>query len=110
MARLTQGDWDGPLKDSVTGLKDVRELIRTIDWFLTLPSEDDRLVRKARGEARGLNDGIALALRLKFGQRGKTLIAKVRQTDDLKTLRRVTRSIDKAATIDDVRKAFSARA
>jgi hypothetical protein len=25
----------------------VRQLIRTIDWFLTLSSEDDRLVRKA---------------------------------------------------------------
>jgi hypothetical protein len=148
--------------------KDVRQLIRTIDWFLTLPTEDNRLVRKAieadeqekqmpyitsfekiaaaegeaRGEARGLNkgvtlgrkegvtlgrkegvtlgrkegearglkDGIALALRLKFGQRGKLLIAKVRQTDDLKTLRRVTRSIETATTIDDVRKAFAARA
>jgi hypothetical protein len=144
--------------------KDVRQLIRTIDWFLTLPSKNDRLVRKAiesdelekqmpyitsfekiaaeegeargearginkgvtlgrkegvtlgrkegeaRGEARGLKDGIALALKLKVGQRGKLLIAKVRQTNDVKTLRRVTRSIDKAATIDDVRKAFSARA
>jgi len=112
--------------------KDMRQLIRTIDWFLTLPIEDDRLVRKAieadeqekqmpyitsfekiaaeEGEARGLKDGIALALKVKFGQRGKRLIAKVRQTEDLNTLRRVTRSIETAATIDDVREALSARA
>lgn len=61
-----------------------------------------------KGEAKGLKDGIALALRLKFGEDAKLLVPELRQINDLDTLKRVTDSIEAAATIDDVRRIWSA--
>jgi len=113
--------------------EDVRKLLTAIDWFLTLPRDDDRLVREeieadekekqmpyitsfeqmameegeARGEAKGLKDGISVALRLKFGEAGKLLIPELRQINDVDTLKRVTDSIEAAATVDDVRRIWS---
>ena len=60
-----------------------------------------------RGEARGLKDGIALALKLKFGDAAHQLAAEVRQIDDLETLRRVTASVETAATVEDLRRIWT---
>jgi len=106
---------------------DIRQLLRTIDWFLTLPPEDNRLVLEAieadekekqmpyitsferileeRGEARGLKEGIALALEAKFGQAGKGFMAEVSQVDDIKILKRIADAIRTGPSVDDVRRA-----
>ena len=59
---------------------------------------------RADGEANGLREGIALAIRLKFGETGRELIREISQINALPTLRRVTASIEGAATVDDVRR------
>lgn len=117
--------------------EDVRELIKLIDWFLTLPRSDDRLVREeieadekekhmpyvtsfekmameegeargeARGRAEGLKDGIAVALKIKFGAAGQQLASELDPINDLETLRRVAASIETAGSVDDVRRVRS---
>jgi hypothetical protein len=116
--------------------KDVRELLRLIDWFLRLPQEVELSVRneieafeqekqmpyvstyerwaeekgeakgKVEGEAEGLRRAISLGLKLKFGEAGAALSAEARAVSDLETLRRITDAIETAPTLDDVRKAF----
>jgi hypothetical protein len=113
--------------------KDIRELIKLIDWFLKLGRDDDRLVRaeieadekekqmpyitsfeqmameegEARGEARGLKNGIALALRLKFGQASLQILDEIQQIDDFQVLRKITQAIESAATLNDVRNVWT---
>jgi len=108
--------------------EEVRQLLRTIDWFLKLSQEENQAVRaaieadeqekkvpyissfeqlametgEARGRAEGLKDGIALALKLKFGEVGRQLAAELRDVADLGTLQRVA-SIETATSIDEVK-------
>jgi predicted transposase YdaD len=113
--------------------EEVRQLLRTIDWFLTLSKADNQTVREAieadeqekkmpyissfeqmameqgeaRGEARGRVEGIALALKLKFGEAGQQLAAEVREINNLETLKRVTDSIEAAASPEEVRRIWA---
>ncbi len=59
------------------------------------------------GEVRGLKDGIALALKIKFGEAGRQSAAEVRQISDLEILRRVMASIETAASVDEIRELWA---
>jgi hypothetical protein len=48
-----------------------------------------------------------LALRLKFGDAGQQLTSELQPIDDLETLRRIADLILSAATIEDVRRAWT---
>ena len=58
------------------------------------------------GRARGLIEGIAGMLDLKFGDAAAPVIAEVRQIADLATLERVKDGIKPAQTLDDVRRIY----
>jgi hypothetical protein len=141
-ARETTGDWKRRREWKarlLTGLynrgwerKDIQQLLRSIDWFLKLPREDDRWVREVieadekeknvpyitsfeqmameegeiRGRAEGLRDGIALALRSKFGDAGQKLMAEVTQVHDIERLKRMMAAIMIATTLEDARQDF----
>lgn len=117
--------------------KDIRQLLRTIDWFLKLSPEDNQTVREAieadekekkmpyissfeqvamkkgeargeaRGQVRGLHDGLALALKAKFGEAGQQLAAEMRQISDLETLQRVKASFETATSPDELRRIWA---
>jgi len=55
------------------------------------------------GMKKGLLEGIALDLDLKFGKAGRKLLPTVRSIDDVKALRTLTRAIKTAKTLDEVR-------
>lgn len=75
--------------------KDVRELFRVIDWLMVLPptlsiefwqdvdniQEENRMpfitTPERVGHDRGLRKGIAIALRLRFGQAGMNLMPEI---------------------------------
>ena len=110
--------------------RDVRQLLKLIDWFLQLPREDERIVRaeveadereihmpyvtsfeqmameegEQRGERRGLKSGLALALKVMFGQSAGDLIAEIQQLDDIAALRQLADALESATTIDEIRR------
>jgi flagellar biosynthesis/type III secretory pathway protein FliH len=113
---------------------DVRQLFRLLDWPLSLPTELEQQFRqdldsyeeethmpyitsverlaaaegRAEGRSEGLREGllsgIELALKLKFKRAGRQLAPEIRQLTDPKKLRALYRAIDKASTLDDVRR------
>jgi hypothetical protein len=111
------------------GADDIRELFRLVDWIMDLPDnlEDafcvgmfqfdeekrmryvtsiERFVRKRdreEGRCEGLQEGIALLLDLKFGERGLKLMSKVRSVQDLAALRALADVLKTAMTLDEVR-------
>jgi hypothetical protein len=109
--------------------EDVRQLFRLIDWIMDLPEalqnafrmdvshyEEEKRVQyitsierlalkegMAKGRAEGLQEGIALSLEVKFGQRARKLLPKVRALQDLAALRALARVIKTARTLDEIR-------
>lgn len=72
--------------------------------------EKGREQGREQGREEGLQagrDGVALALKTKFGQAGRKLLARIRQINDPGELRRLTKVIDMAKTVDDVRRQLS---
>jgi hypothetical protein len=112
---------------------DVRKLVRLIDWLVKLPKELELKVRdeiytfeqekqmphltsfeifameegEAKGEVRGLQEGIAVVLKLKFGEAGIRLMDEIRQINDPVLLRRILDSIEPASDIGDVRRTWT---
>ena len=106
----------------------VLELLRLIDWLVALPVEHERLVERElehgeeeqgmayvtswerigeeRGEVKGLVQGLAVALDLKFGAAGIALVPELEQITDPEVLQRVAARIKTAASIDDLRQVY----
>jgi hypothetical protein len=117
--RLVKGLYDRGLT-----AENVRQLFRFIDWLMDLPKPLDRLFlqeitqyqeekgmpfmttpeRFARIDC--LQEGIAVALKLKFGAEGPRLLPEIREIEDVDVLRTVLQSIEKAATPDDLRRVW----
>ena len=101
--------------------EDVRQLFRVIDWLLDLPTElkrsfEDELHEweeenrmtyitsiELSGMAKGLQEGIAAALLLKFGTAGKRLMPRVRKIDDVDELRALLKAIPSAENLQEIR-------
>ena len=113
--------------------EEIRQLFRVIDWLLELPRELERqfqeeihrfeeerqmpyvtsIERMAReegvevgreqGELRGLQQGIEVALELKFGAAGLELLPLVQAEQRVEVLRAVQRAIRTARTLPEVR-------
>jgi hypothetical protein len=107
----------------------VWELLRLIDWMMTLPEALEPLFRQehdqwekekqmpyvtsferlARQEGRqeglreGLLEGIELGLKIRFGEEGLQDFAAIQQCD-IESLRRIKQAIETAATLDDIRR------
>jgi flagellar biosynthesis/type III secretory pathway protein FliH len=60
-----------------------------------------------QGRQEGLLDGIALALKLKFGPAGQAIIPEVRALTDLRVIREVYARIETATTIDEIRQTYA---
>ncbi len=99
----------------------VLELLRLIDWLVALPTEQEQLVERElermeeeqkmpyvtswerMGQAKGLLDGLAVALELKFGAAGVALLPDLQQIADPEILRRVGERIKTASSVDELR-------
>jgi hypothetical protein len=102
---------------------DGRKLFRLIDWMMALPEEFENqfwidfeafdeesnmqyITSIERiGMRKGLHEGVALSLDIKFGRDGLKLLRKTREFN-LDELRKFARFLKKAKTIDDVRGYF----
>ena len=62
---------------------------------------------RTEGRREGLLEAIELGLETKFGQRGRKLLPKIRAVLDVDLLRTLTRAIQTAESLDDVRKHLS---
>ena len=100
------------------------ELLRLIDWLVALPAEQERLVDREIerieeeqkmpyvtsweriGQVRGLLDGLAVALELKFGADGVALLPELRQISDPEVLQQVAERIKTATSVDDLRQVY----
>lgn len=69
-----------------------------------MATERGRAEGRAEGLREGLLDGIEVALKLKFKRAGRQLVPEIRQLTDPKKLRALHRAIDKASTLDDLRR------
>lgn len=115
----------------------VRQLIRLLDWMLTLPKEleesfheeihrfqqerrmpyvtsfervaMEKGLQKGREEGlvQGLHEGIALVLKAKFGAAGARLARKVRAVRDVEQLRVLLKALDSTKTLDEIRPLLS---
>ena len=118
---------------------DVRELLRIIDWIMTLPDdlenefredlhryeeeitmpyvtsferlakEEGREEGRQEGERKTLCEVIGDDLQEKFGPRGRRLLPKVRALEDVAALRVLRRELKKATTFDEARELVSRR-
>jgi len=100
---------------------DVREVLRLIDWLMTLPDDlhDQFLteIHEFEKEAavpfvpsyeraalkKGLLEGIDILLDLRFGAKGRKLMPVVKTIEDPDELRKLARFLKKAQTLDEVR-------
>jgi hypothetical protein len=112
---------------------DVRDLLRVIDWIMSLPDdlenafwedvhryveekgmpylmsierlaiERGRQEGRQEGERKALCEVMGDDLQEKFGQRGRRLLAKIRAIEDVAALRALRRALKKATTLDEVR-------
>ncbi len=68
--------------------------------------------QKGRQEGRheglreGLLDGIELAMKLKFGEAGQSIVPEIRELVDLSIIRAVYTSIEDATAVDDIRRVY----
>jgi predicted transposase YdaD len=115
---------------------DILELFRVIDWMMDLPeplalqfeqdfhdleresempyvtSIERRAMERGREEGRekglreGLLKGLALGLELKFGARGKRLMARLRRIEDGATLAALHEALKTAASLEELRQAL----
>ena len=103
-------------------------LFRFIDWLLALPTElehrflsevesieeENKMpyvtsaerIGEERGLQRGLLDGIALAMRIKFGAASAEVLPEIQALTDLETIRAVFAGLESAQTLDDVRRLY----
>lgn len=108
----------------------VLELLRLVDWMITLPKPQELLFRqehaqwekekqmtyvtsferlaREEGQAEGLRQGlleaIELGLKLRFGAEGLQFFPAIQQLVDIDILRRIKQAIETAATVDDIRR------
>ncbi|MBY0522636.1 MAG: hypothetical protein K2R98_04535 [Gemmataceae bacterium] len=127
--RLVRGLYERGLQRA-----DIVELFRFIDWMMDLPramkqqfeqavhefekekqmpyisSIERSAIQKGleRGREEGLREGLlaglALGLELKFGARGKRLMARVRRIEDVAALQSFQLALKSAASLDELRK------
>jgi hypothetical protein len=111
----------------------VLELLRLVDWMMTLPKPQELLFRQeheqwekekqmpyvtsferlareegeAKGRAEGLREGlleaIELGLKLRFGAEGLQCFPALHQLVDITALRRIKQAIETAQAVDDIR-------
>jgi hypothetical protein len=105
------------------------ELLRLVDWMMTLPKPQELLFRqeheqwekekqmpyvtsferlaREEGHTEGLREGlleaIQLDLKLRFGAEGLQCFPAIQQLVDIDILRRIKQAIETAATVDDIR-------
>jgi len=60
-----------------------------------------------RGREEGLLDGVALALELRFGERGLRLVPEIEQRADARTLRALMEAIKRVATPEELRQMYA---
>ncbi len=100
---------------------DVRQLFRLIDWFMDLPEPlevelRDEVTRYEQekhmpyvtsferiGLSRGRLEGIELALRMRFGERGSMLLPEIRQIHDEEKLKTILDAIESVSSPDELR-------
>jgi hypothetical protein len=116
--------------------KDIQELFRFIDWMMELPaavaqqfwhdvqdfekekqmpyvSSVERMARaegqregREEGLREGLLSGLGLGLELKFGDKGKTLMSRIRRVKDVSALRALQNALKAANTLEEFRQAL----
>ena len=62
-----------------------------------------------KGRISGLQDGIALALRIKFGEASGAVVDEIRQITNLATLEAIMAHIEAAPSLDAVRQLYAGR-
>jgi hypothetical protein len=62
---------------------------------------------QAEGQAEGLLEGLESLLEVRFGESGLALLLELRAIKDVEVLRKVKQAIVRAATVDDVRRAWA---
>ena len=60
------------------------------------------------GERRGLLNGLALALELRFGERGLRLLPEIEQRADANTLQALMEAIRRVASPEELRQVYAA--
>ena len=106
-------------------VKDVRELLRLIDWQMELPEplgksfwnqwhiieEENRMPFVSSAvpvyHGKGLRSGIEAMLRFRFGQDGLKLMPEVEEVYDVEQLEAILRTAETAATLDEIRKLWA---
>jgi hypothetical protein len=114
--------------------QEILDLYRLIDWMLKLPldmevdvwQQIEQFEQETRmsyitnaernghargleeGRAEGLVEGIGAMLEMKFGPAGLALLPEIQSIDDIATLERLLQAIKQAATLDEVRAAYTA--
>jgi hypothetical protein len=104
--------------------EDVVNLLAFVDWVLTLPSDLEREflfeVEQLEAEQRmqyvtsfersgirlGLLKGIALGLKLKFGETGQNLLPEIESIQDVSVLEAILEGIDTASTVSQLRQIY----
>ena len=104
--------------------EDILNLLAFVDWVLTLPSdlegeflfEVEQLEAEQRmqyvtsfersGIRLGLLKGIALGLKLKFGETGQNLLPEIESIQDVTMLEAILEGIDTASTVSQLRQIY----
>ncbi len=105
--------------------KDVRELFRVIDWMMELPPalenvfwQDMDTIREEKrmpfittpkrvGRRKGLREGIESLLRVRFGDEGLKLMPEIQEIHEEEKLRAILKTLETAATANEVRRLWS---
>jgi hypothetical protein len=109
---------------------EIQRLYRFIDWLLQLPKaletatwleikamqEEQEMTYvttaerygRSEGLVEGLQEGIALAVEIKFGPTGRPLLPEIQQIKDLALLHEIMDRLKTAATLDQIRAVYKA--